>query len=168
MWRGGQSHMGDIYQPGTTEWIVENINDNQKWDFYWLGQKFEFIEYRVQHKNFFHHPGGPSVQFFKMMQDINPEIFFYPLTTNQFNKSKSNCSWLESTYAGAAYFGNKKLPEFDNDCILPLEFLSKSLKYNNFELLEQKNKESWELICDKFLLSKVNESRKHRLIEITK
>ncbi len=167
MWRGGQSHMGDIYQPGTTEWIVRNINSNKKWDFYWLGQKFEFIEYRVKHKNFFHHPGGPAIQFFKMMQDINPEIFFYPLTTNLFNESKSNCSWLEATYAGAAYFGNKKLPEFDKDCILPLEHLSKMLKDDNFELLEQKNKESWELICNDFLLSKVNEYRKNRLIEIT-
>lgn len=166
MWRGGLSHMGDIYQAGTTEWIVENINDNKTWDFYWLGQKFEFIEYRVKFGNFFHHPGGPTIQFFKMMQDINPEIFFYPLTTNQFNKSKSNCSWLESTYSGAAYFGNKKLPEFDKDCILPLEDLSKMLKSNNLDVLRQKNKASWELICDEFLLSKVNQHRKNRLIEI--
>lgn len=166
MWRGGHSHIGDIYHPGVTEWIIKMINTNKRWDFYWLGQKFEWIEYRVKHGNFYHNPGGSTVQFYKMMHEMNPQVFFYPLTDNAFNRGKSNCSWLESTYAGAAYFGKTEFPEFDKPGIKPLTELSYLLKGNNAGELENMNKESWTFIQDELLLSKVNELRKNRLLEI--
>ena len=166
MWRGGSSHNGDIYQPGTTEWIVKLINKNKKWNFFWLGHKFEFIEYRVKHGNFFHNPGGSTVQFYNMMIDINPAIFFYPLTTNLFNSSKSNCSWLESTMSGAAYFGNMGLPEFNKPGIKPLAELPEYLKGDRSDELKKLNDESWTYIQDELLLSKINKLREHRLIEI--
>jgi len=168
MWRGGGSHIEDIYHPGTTEWIVRMINKYKKWNWYWLGQKFDFIEYRVKHGNFFHNPGGSTVEFYKMMHEMNPMIFMYPLTNNLFNRSKSNCSFLESTYAGAAYFGNKDLPEFNLDCILPLSSLPAMLKGDNSVFLKQKHDEAWEYIKENMLLSKINKKRETRLIEITR
>lgn len=167
MWRGGHSHIGDIYQPGTTEWIVKMVNSNKKWNFYWLGQKFEWIEYRVKHKNFYYNPGGSTVQFYKMMCEINPQAFFYPLTDNIFNRGKSNCSWLESCYAGAAYFGKTEFPEFDKPGIFPLGMLQQALsKKGNGGDLRIANNISWEYICDNLLLSKVNELRLERLLNI--
>jgi len=168
MWRGGGSHMGDIYYPGVAEWIVKLVNSNKKWHFYWLGQKFEWIEYRVKYGNFFHNPGGSTVQFYKMMHDINPQVFFYPLTDSQFNRAKSNCSWLESIFSGAAYFGNKEFPEFNKPGILPLVELPKMLSGQYQYVLESAHDDSWEFICDELLLSKINKLRETRLIEIAR
>lgn len=167
MWRGGGSHIGDIYQPGTTEWVVKTINNNKKWDFYWLGQRFEFIEYRVKHGNFHYNPGASTVQFYKLMQEINPQIFFYPLSDNLFNRSKSNCSWLESVYAGAAYFGKSQFPEFDKPGVLPLSSLNEYLRGDNSGELKEMNQLSWEYIKDNLLLSNVNKLREERLLNIT-
>lgn len=166
MWRGGASHMGDIYQPGTAEWIVKNINNNKSWNFYWLGQKFEWIEYRVKYANFFHNPGASTIQFYKMMHDVNPCVFFYPLADNLFNRSKSNCSWLESVYAGAAYFGKVQFPEFDKPGILPLSSLNDYLKGDSSSELEKMNELSWQFIQDNLLLSKINKIREQRLLNI--
>lgn len=166
MWRGGGSHIGDIYQPGVTEWIVKMVNSNKNWDWYWLGQSFEWIEYRVKNKNFFHNPGGSTVQFYKMMHEMNPQAFFYPLSDNIFNRGKSNCSWLESTFSGAAYFGKTEFPEFDKPGIRPLSDFAYILKGNHSDELEEMNKESWEYIKDALLLSKVNGLRLNRLLEI--
>jgi hypothetical protein len=164
MWRGGGSHIGDIYQPGTAEWIVKTINSNKKWDFYWLGQKFEWIEYRVKQGNFFHNPGGSTVQFYKMIHEMNPQVFWYPLTDNLFNRSKSACSWLEATYSGAAYFGKVAFPEFQKPGIKQLAELPYMLKHP-YEL-EKMNTESWEFISDELLLSKINLLREQRLLAI--
>lgn len=166
MWRGGGSHMGDIYNPGTTEWIVKTINSNKRWDFYWLGQKFEWIEYRVKHGNFYHNPGASTVQFYKMMHRMNPQVFFYPLVDSIFNRAKSNCSFLESVYSGAAYFGRTDFLEFDKPGVKTLAELTYYLKGNNSQELKKLNEESWEWICDNLLLSKVNKIRLDRLIEI--
>lgn len=169
MWRGGHSHIGDIYQPGTSEWIVKLINNNKKWNFYWLGQKFEWIEYRVKYGNFYHNAGASTVQFYKMMHEINPCAFFYPLSNNLFNQSKSVCSFLEATYSGAAYFGNKELAQFDLDCILPLNVLMQVMSKDYYSTeMGQSHKESWDFIKDNLLLSNVNKIRENRLIEIGK
>jgi hypothetical protein len=51
-----------------------------------------------------------------------------PLLDNAFNRAKSNCSWLEATWAGlaTAHFTDTgfPLPEFDHAGILTAEQLS--------------------------------------------
>lgn len=163
MWRGGGSHIGDIYENGTTEKIIKTINGNKNWNFYWLGQRFEWIEYRLKHPNFYYNPGATTVQFYKLMQEINPAVFFYPLSNNLFNSSKSNCSWLESVYSGAAYFGNTNLPEFQKPGIKPLSELQGMLKQKDMGGLEEIHNDSWNFILENLLLSKVNLKRQERL-----
>lgn len=157
MWRGGGSHSADIYYPGVTENIVKLINGNRKWQFYWLGARFEFIEYRVKHGNLFYNPGASTVQFYKIMHKIQPTVFFYPLVDNPFNRCKSNCSWLESVYSGAAYFGNPNLPEIQKPGVNALTDLSAMMR--DVEKLEQSHNESWNFITQELLLSKVNIKR---------
>lgn len=166
MWRGGGSHIADIYHPPVTEWIVSLINKNKKWEFYWLGQKFEFIEYRVKHGNFFYTSGASTVQFYKLMHELNPMVFFYPLSNNLFNRGKSNCSLIESCYSGAAYFGNTDLPEFNKPGVKPLKELPYMLNGNHDDELKKMNDESWRFIKDELLLSNVNRKRERRLMEV--
>lgn len=166
MWRGGGSHIADIYATGVAEGIVELINDNPLWTFYWLGQRFEFIEYRVKNGNFFYNEGASTIQFYKMMHGFNPSLFFYPLETTTFNQSKSNCSWLEATYSGAAYFGNTFLPEMQKPGITDLKELPALMKRKDKALeviLKANHKKSWQYIEQNLLLSKVNLLRLARL-----
>lgn len=164
MWRGGGSHEGDIYTKGITESIVNLINNNETWNFYWLGMRFKFIEMRVTKGNFYRNDGGSPIQFYRMMHDFNPCVFIYPLATNVFNKSKSLCSFIEATYSGAAVFGNKSLPEFNKEFIG--EFSENILKTSMTEL-KKMNDKAWKFVQDHLLLSKVNELRLKRLNDLS-
>jgi hypothetical protein len=171
MWRGGGSHIADIYATGVAEGIVDLINDNPLWIFYWLGQRFEFIEYRLKNPNFFYNEGASTIQFYKMMHGFQPCMFFYPLETTTFNQSKSNCSFLESVYSGAAYFGNTALPEMQKPGITDLKELLGLMKLpdNKLEKILKKNHEaSWKYIQEHLLLSKINLTRMERLLKFVK
>lgn len=171
MYRGGGSHAADIYAPGVTEYIIDLINGNPLWKFYWIGARYDFIEYRMTAGNFYRNDGATTVQFYKMMQDFQPCLFFYPLQTHIFNGAKSNCSFLESVYAGAAYFGNTELPEFQKPGVMDFKEVADIIKMpdKKLERLLKKNHElSWKYINDHLLLSKVNLIREKRLNEISK
>lgn len=166
MYRGGFSHEGDIYDEGTPEMILELINGNCEYNFYFLGQRFKYIEKRLKHLNHFRHDGASTVQFYKIMNEINPCIFFYPLENNLFNRSKSSCSFLEATYAGAAFFGNTELPEFNKPGISDLRLLNKAVKEGHVKYMKDKHNEAWRYIQDNLLLSDINKIRKERLESI--
>lgn len=163
LWRGGHSHLNDIYEGGTTEYIIHLINDNKDWRWHFWGQRFEFIEKRIKQANHYRSKGGPALEFYQSMHMLNPCAFFYPLADSLFNRSKSNCSMLEGVYSGAAYFGSG-LPEFEKPGVLPFTEMGELI--GDTSLLEKSHNESWQYICDELLLSKVNELRKQRLEEI--
>lgn len=160
MWRGGHSHLGDMYDIGVPEKIIEMVNGNPDWTFQFIGQRFEFLERRCG-DNYIAMGGASTVQFYKKMHNENPCLFFYPLADTLFNRSKSNIAWIESTYSGAAFFGNMKLPEFDKSGVLPLDDIEYLMKNAD---LQKYNDISWEYIQENLLLSKVNELRKERLL----
>ncbi len=171
MWRGGFSHLGDIYAPGVAEGLVELINTNPLWSFFFLGQRFEWMEMRIIGTNYYRHDGASTVQFYKLMQDYNPCLFLYPLTTNLFNVSKSACSWLESVYSGAAYFGNTSLPEMQKPGMMDLNELPDLLKCKDKTIertLRSNHTKSWKFIQEHLLLSKVNQKRIERLEKFIK
>lgn len=166
LFRGGGSHVGDIYYPGTVEWIVKMMNTHKTWKWYWFGQDYEYIKYRHKWNNYYHNPGGSTVQFYKSIHDTNASVFYYPLADNLFNRSKSACSFIESVSAGSAYFGMTQFLEFQKPGIKPLKDMADVMKMP--DVLEKMQAESWEYIQDTLLLSKVNELRLERLLNYTK
>lgn len=162
MWRGGHSHIADMYALDVPEKIIEMVNGNPDWTFSFIGQRFEFLELRCG-DNYIAKGGASTVQFYKMMHDENPCVFFYPLADTVFNKSKSNIAFLESTYAGAAFFGNKYLPEFN---IISIIQFDTNMVAHDSESMKIANQLSWEYICDNLLLSNINKLRKERLLAI--
>ena len=46
-----------------------------------------------------------TVEFHRFMYKIRPSIAIFPLVDNPFNHCKSNCGWLEASWAGAATLG---------------------------------------------------------------
>lgn len=161
MWRGGHSHVGDLYDIGVPEKIIEMVNGNPDWEFKFFGQRFEYLEKRCG-DNYIAMGGASTVQFYKLIHEENPCVFFYPLADTVFNRSKSNIAWLESTYAGATFFGNKDLPEFDFIHIYPF---NKNMLYMDEFSMKISNELSWEHILENLLLSKVNLQRINRLLK---
>lgn len=161
IWRGGQSHQADIYE--NADKLVEVINKNTDWVFEFWGDRFIYLEQRCG-DNYVSYPLMEAVNYFERLANYNPNIAMFPLCTTEFNKGKSNIAWIESTYSGAAFFGNTDLPEYINGTILPLNELFNGGALNDSEVLEFYNRVSWDYICDNLLLSKINEFRNDRIL----
>jgi hypothetical protein len=163
-YRGGSSHQEDVY-----DWkdeIIETINNNLDWEFRFQGSRFRFLERETGLNHTYTNPIS-LMQFFKSYYDLNPNIAFFPLQDNIFNNGKSNISFLEATYAGAAFMGNRKLAEFNLPFVIPInngfkdEFLHVKDDYYRLKIL---NNDAWDWICENRLLSKVNELRIERIL----
>lgn len=166
VWRGGSSHEGDIYDIGVPEMIINVVNSNTDWTFKVIGQRFKYLEKRCG-DNYISQGGSSTIQFYKMLHDENPAIVFYPLADTVFNRSKSNICWLESSFAGACFFGNVELPEFKNDHIADIKsFFTHPLSDLDMDTCDNNNHYSWQYILDNLLLSDINGLRENRLLEI--
>jgi hypothetical protein len=161
-WRGGGSHEADVYEVAPE--LIKIINKNKKWHFQFVGCRFIYMEMRCG-DNYTPVSQMPLLQYHEYMSAENPNLVFHPLQDNLFNRSKSNIAWLEATYAGAAFLGNKNLPEFDKECILSINALKEIGKFD-FDQLELTNLMSWEYIQENLLLSKINLLRTERLLAI--
>lgn len=155
LYRGGGSHKADVFEKA--EMLVNIINSNPDYTFTFMGDRFEFIEQRTGDNH--HIVGGLSImQYFKYLHNLNPSNAIFPLCTTKFNEGKSNISWIESTFSGASFWGNKQLPEFNMPGILDInEFDPKRISNND-------HNESWTYIQDNLLLSQVNKIRTERIL----
>lgn len=165
-WRGGGSHEADVYQPGIAEKLVETINKNTEWNFQFLGFRFIWLEMRCG-ANYTPVSQMPLLQYMAYLNDENTNIIFCPLQNTKFNESKSAISFIEATYAGACFFGNKSLPEFNLPTIRDYNELDIHLSDDyRMEALRSSNERSWTYIQQNLLLSTVNQVRIERILEL--
>lgn len=160
IWRGGGSHEEDVYE--VADGLVPIINTNQDWEFNFWGHRFTYMEQRCG-DNYICRIGMSLMQYFKALHQLNPQIAIFPLVNNKFNESKSNISFLESVFAGAAFFGNYQLFEFDKPGIMAIKELDVLFKIDRDFLIEEHDK-SWNYIQDNLLLSNINKIRTERII----
>jgi len=161
-WRGGGSHQADVYE--VADYLVKTINDNQDWEFQFIGERFVYLEQRCG-ANYQPVSQMSLMQYFKYLYSQNPNVMFAPLSNTKFNQSKSNISWIEATYAGSAFFGNCELNEFNQEGTLPLSLLSEyPSKEGRLDIMKNANEISWANIHDNLLLSRINELRKERIL----
>ncbi len=158
IYRGGGSHMGDVYE--SYDLLLSVINSNLDYTFSFMGDRYTALEVKCG-DNYHILAGQPITQYFKHFFAENSNIAIFPLMDNKFNRAKSNISFLEAVYSGAAFFGNKNLPEFNFPFVLSMEDLPLLLR--DYKILEQANERSWEYICDTLLLSNVNKLRAERI-----
>ena len=165
-YRGGSTHEVDVYLY-MNDW-VEAINKNKTYEFYFLGSRFPYME-SLCGDNYLIIQGSHILDYFKNFQMLNPNIFIYPLEDTVFNRGKSNISWIEATYAGAAVLGPEFHEGFNKPGVLTFgkSFLAEFNKIKkDLDVQEQMNKESWEYIKSKLLLSKINEQRYNSIVEL--
>lgn len=163
-YRGGASHDADMYQ--NINDIVETVNNNHDWIFRFQGSRFKHIEERTEANHEYTDP-STLMQFYKQYHELNANIAFFPLLDNVFNNGKSNISFLEATYAGSAFMGNRNLSEFNLPFIIPIQNGFKDEFMNvkdDFYRLEILNNDAWEWILENRLLSITNKLRIDRIL----
>ena len=163
VYRGSENHQYDIDQ--YTDILKEVLIENPDWEFISIGYDIKKLK---QLPNYQYVGKFETHLYFGLICNINPEIFIVPLEDNKFNRNKSNISWLEGTFSGAACI----CPSYFND--------TKSIGYNSKEffkegllsLMESKDlrKDLWEdsvtEIKEKYLLSIVNKERMKLIKEL--
>jgi SAM-dependent methyltransferase len=99
VYRGGDSHEMDLkaYQKEIFE-LIEELPD---YEFHFFGYCPSFIRDKVDPKRLFHHRFTSPWIYMKQLKELRPKVVMVPLEDAEFNKSKSDVSWLEATSAGA-------------------------------------------------------------------
>lgn len=166
-YRGGITHEVDVYSH-IDEWS-SIINRNKDYDFYFLGARFMYLE-SLCGDNYNAMVGMHIIDYFKFFGELNPNIFIYTLKNTQFNRAKSNISWIEATYAGASVIAPSFLPEFSS---MPGVMTYNELMEDVFENVKDyykglaiTNDLSWNYIKENLLLSQVNNKRYQSLLEL--
>lgn len=164
VYRGGDTHRLDLYH--VKDKLVKCAAENKEWEFIYIGtmNNQEFLNDNAKNDNVFLTSKIPVIQYMTHIQTLNAPIMIAPLNDHKLNRAKSNISWLEGTYCGSAFFGNKSLPEFNHPFILPFSILDKAINENHLATLKKSNEESWAYICEHLLLSKINLLRVERLL----
>lgn len=165
-YRGAVTHEVDLYT--YLDEIVKLIASNADWEFHFIGSRFPYLESKTADNYVMTNP-MPLMGYHKYLHNYNPNIFFYPLENTIFNQCKSNCSFLEATYAGAAFIGNDDLTEFSDIPIASFgsgftEIFDWMMANDNF--CKDLHDNAWDYICNNRLLSNVNKLRTERLLHV--
>lgn len=156
VYRGGSNHSYDVkvYQDVLRKVMI----DNPDWHFVSIGQEIRRLKTL---KNYQHIGRFEFHSYFGAIRSINPAIFVVPLKDNEFNRCKSNISWLEGTMAGAAclcpdYFTDTAKSPYSN-----IEEFERNFRIliDDHELRGTLYAHSVEMIQENFLLSNVNKQR---------
>jgi hypothetical protein len=108
LWRGSNTHVGDIL--AYRDQILKVYETHKaEWQWYFLGADPWMLIERMEPGTYGTAPFADHLRYFNLLQNIQAEIQIVPLADNSFNRSKSNCAWLEGTLAHSAIVG----PEFD-------------------------------------------------------
>lgn len=113
LWRGGDTHVKDVELYKIPILHCFEAFPEYTWVFY--GHKFDWmIEYAIKRgcpQRIVTYDFTDLIQYMNNIMQINPEIMIVPLEDNDFNRAKSNISWIEGTLAGAAVMASD-LDEF--------------------------------------------------------
>jgi hypothetical protein len=118
LWRGSATHKGD-YSEIAQQLVELSLKPHMRsWAFIFVGDRPWFAELMPE-KQVMAVEAMDVIDYHRFIRDIKPAIMVVPLADNDFNRCKSNCAWLEGTYAGAAVVGPENFPEFEKPGITP-------------------------------------------------
>jgi len=165
IWRGSTTHRVDLLTYSKQIWDVAN---QSKWNWEFIGNDLWYITDNIQRKNIM--PELNLSLYFRTIKRMNPAIYIVPLEFNNFNMAKSNCGWLEMTYAGAVTLA-PNMPEWIRPGILNYDnaddFQDKlELLMSDADLRKVNYEKSFEYIKENLLLSTVNKKREQILNKI--
>jgi len=166
-WRGSDTHRADLLS--CSDRIFEIAKKYEEiWAWVFIGGRADNSMWYITDyiKRVFSLPETDIVSYHSYIRKLTPSVQIIPLVVNEFNLSKSNCSWLEATFSGAAAIAPLGLPEFNKPGIINYNhenkesfgyYLEKLLKDRKFR--DRNYDESFEYISENLLLSTINKKR---------
>lgn len=109
LWRGGDTHGHDI--DPYTDIMVELYNQYPDYKWAFMGFPPEKLMKQIDTSRILLYKWTDMMQYMDFLFELRPKITIVPWADLPFNKSKSNCSWIESTLAGAVTI----FPEFSSE-----------------------------------------------------
>lgn len=158
-WRGSDTHRVDLQY--VLKSMVEVNKNNLEWTWEFIGKGLWFVTDYIQNKIV--HPELNIIPYFTRIKKINPAIWIVPLFPLPFNQAKSNCAWIESTYAGAVCLA-PDTEEWHRPGIInyvdPEDFKNKlQLLIDNPDKRLKNYTSSYEYVKKNLVLSHVNKQR---------
>lgn len=164
LWRGGDSHAKDLMN--VCPQMLNLARKYKDWKFKFMGDSPSYwfiVEKLFQEKceNIEALGGTHLIGYYKSLRSMASKIHIVPLFNDLFNRSKSNCAWLEASWAGSTVVG-PDFKEWERPGIVryntPDGFEEKVS--NLIENWDSKNNEySMNYIRHNLLLSNVNKKR---------
>jgi len=164
-WRGSPTHMDDLYD--VKEQFEEIFNAVTGWSFVFLGFCPGFMIDIIEKSGnkLEHEPACDPMVYFYKLKTSKPRIMLVPLKDCEFNRSKSNCAWLETAWAGgitvAPNWSEWKMPGVINyDSAKDFgKVVLDAMKLTDDQVIEKSNN-SWKHVMSNYRLSIVNRKRK--------
>jgi len=164
VWRGGNGHGYDLEY--FRKPILHFVNDYKQFIWVFMGYYPGYLpeESESLRSLFFLDP----VKYHKNYYDLRPKLAYVPLEDTIFNRSKSNVSYIEATFAGAVCV----VPDFDEfkcpgalvyKSVQEFQNLIESVLKPDFPVHEY-NKKAWNHITGEQSLNVLNEKR-YKLIK---
>jgi hypothetical protein len=161
-WRGSGTHQRDLMT--ITEPLIEIMNSRPDWTIHFLGYNPFWITQCIPKKQCIVGQGLDILDYHAYFGKIQPGITIVPLADCEFNHSKSNCAWLEATYAHSQVVA-PNFTEWHKPGILnytdpvgfatQLKFAMEQVEAQDWTPVEA----SWNFIMENLLLSQVNQKR---------
>ena len=109
LWRGSQSHQGDILN--AKEAILDAYKSLPGWKWVFLGWEPWFITEKMDEDDFAVEPFKNLHDFVSDLKSIRPRVTIFPLDDNKFNHGKSlNCfedaTWIGSMFVCPKWYAN--------------------------------------------------------------
>lgn len=100
VWRGSHTHVRDLMQH--TPAIMDAYEKFPEWNFFFVGYNPWWITERMRPERCSTIPfDGSYVNYMRNLSKIRGAIQIVPLADNEFNRAKSNISYLEASFAGS-------------------------------------------------------------------
>ncbi len=164
LWRGGGTHHKDLSTVGTQLIEASHDPDRADWLFQFHGFNPWWITERMRERQTICSEGIPILEYRDFLHALHPALMIVPLVPSEFNLSKSNCSWIEGVFAGAAVIA-PDIPEFQQPGIIrysgPEDFgvKLKEAMTGGYDLTAM-NELSWNHIKTNLRLTRVNHLRR--------
>jgi len=161
VWRGTNTHQKDLMT--YADQIIEVANKFPDVEFLFMNYNPWFITEKLKNSRFA--PGMDIHTYMEYFRETSPLLTIVPLSQSNFNMAKSNCCWLEATYAGSPVLA-PKWPEWEQPGVFNYssteEFgdnLDLILSWTGNAMLTKGQQLSWDRVQRDYLLSKVNYKR---------
>lgn len=174
MWRGSDTHAGDLLKHGLA--FRQVALKYPEWKFIFAGFRPWMLEEVIPPQQFLHVQNMDPIDLFSFMREVRAKIMVVPLNDNEFNASKSNIAWLEATAtAGSVVVAPKFIKEWRRPGVILYERggLASALA-EAIEMGDEARHKLWEssrkYVMNKLTTRTVNDLRKivaNRLYELS-